>query len=234
VISLGTTFSEAWDILRRNVFALVVIGGLVFVPLDLLTALIDDERGWGDFAWGNVALYTIVWALGASLAYAAAITAIAVEPEGATEEARTPFAALRDAARRWPTVLAVTVAASIGVLLGVVLLVVPGIVLATWWLVAYQPALVERLGWRASLGRSRELVRGHFWQVIVVALVAYGGLLLTDYATFRIAEAALPDFVGAWAGGVVADTFGMAVWAALTTAAYWQLRSADGPSLQES
>src|SRR5687768_167670 len=128
-MSLGTTFSEAGDILRRNVFALVVIGGVVFVPLDLLTALIDHERGWGNASWTDLALFALVFVIGGSLAYAAAIAAIAVEPEGAIEEARTPFAALRDAVSRWPTVLAITVAASIGVLLGAVVFVVPGVVL---------------------------------------------------------------------------------------------------------
>jgi hypothetical protein len=173
-------------------------------------------------------------ALGGSLAYAAAIAAIAVEPEGATEEARTPFAALRDATSRWPTVLALAVVGSIGVLVGLALLVVPGIVLLVWWLLAYQGALIEQLGWRASLGRSRELARGHFWQLLVVALVAIGSTAIVDYATFRVAEAALPGFVAGWVGGVVADTFGMAVVAALTTAAYWQLRQPSGPTLQES
>lgn len=232
-MSLGTTFSEASDILRRNVFALLVIGALVFLPLDLLTALIDDERGWGDASWTRVALFTVVWALGGSFAYAAAIAAIAVEPEGATEEARTPFAALRDAARRWPTVLALIVASSIGVFAGVVLLIVPGVILITWWLLAYQPALVEGLGWRESLGRSRELVRGDFWQVLVVAIVALGGSVLVDYAIFRIGEASFPNLIAAWVGGAVADTLTMALIAVLTTAAYWQLRSAVDP-LQES
>ena len=67
-MSLGTTFSEAGDILRRNVFALLVIGGLVFVPLDLVTAVIDDERGWGDASWAELTLSTLLLALGASLA----------------------------------------------------------------------------------------------------------------------------------------------------------------------
>jgi hypothetical protein len=233
-MSLGTTFSEAWDILRRNVFALVVIAGLVFVPLDLLTALIDDERGWGDVSAASFGLWTVVWVLGGSLAYAAAIAAIAVEPEGATEEARTPFAALRDAVRRWPTVLAVTITASLGVLAGAVLLVVPGVILLVWWLLAYQPVLIEQLGWRASLARSRELARGYFWQLFVVALVLCGSTVLVDYAVFRVAEAALPGVPGAWAGGVLADTFAMGVAAALTTAAYWQLRQPNGPTLQEN
>jgi hypothetical protein len=225
-MSLGTTFSEAGDILRRNVFALLVIGGLVFLPLDLVTSLIDEDRGWGDSSWTGAVLFTVVWGLGAPLAYVAAIAAIAVEPEGATEEARTPFAALRDAVRRWPTILAITVMASIGVLAGALVLIVPGVVLLVWWLLAYQPALIEQLGWRASLGRSREL--------FVVAIVVGGGSVLADYAIFRVNDATLGNVVGAWAGGVVVDTFTMAVSAALTTAGYWQLRSVSAPTLQES
>ena len=106
--------------------------------------------------------------------------------------------------------------------------------LLVWWLLAYQPALVEQLGWRASLGRSRELARGHFWQLFVVAIVFCGSAVLVDYAAFRVAEASLPDVVGGWVAGVVVDAFTMAVGAALTTAAYWQLPSPGSPSLQES
>jgi hypothetical protein len=62
----------------------------------------------------------------------------------------------------------------------------------------------------------------------------FGSAALVDYAAFRIAEASLPDLVGGWVSGVVSDTFAMAVTAALTTAAYWQVRSASAPSLQES
>ena len=222
-MSLSTTFSEAVDLIRRNVYALLVIGAIVFVPGDFITALIDDTRGWGDVSIGRVALFTVVLLLLWTLAYAAAIAAIAVEPEGAEEQPRTPLLALRDAGRRWPTLLAILVIGGIATLAGFALLVVPGVVLVTWWSLAYQSALVESTGWRASLGRSRGLVRGSFWLVLVVLVVVTVAIALFDYAVYRIADASLPGLAAGWVAGIISDTFAVAVPAAFTTAVYWQL-----------
>jgi hypothetical protein len=168
-------------------------------------------------------VFALVLAVEATLAYGAAIAAIAVEPEGAEERPRTPLLALRDAAARWPTLILITIVACLGVLAGAALLIVPGIVLFTWWFLAFEPAIVESTGWRASLGRSRELVRGSFWPVLALALIVAVGATLLDYAIYRVAEAALPQFVAAWSAGVVGDTIATVVTAAATTAAYWQL-----------
>ena len=224
---IGTTFSEAADLVRRNVFALVVIGAIVFVPLDLVTALIDDSRGWGDASLARSLMFIVVLLLGSALAYGAAIAAIAVEPEGAEEEPRTPIAALGDAGRRWPTLLALTVVGTLAILGGFLLLVVPGVLLLTWWFVAFQPAMIERMGWRESFGRSRQLVRGSFWQVLVAAIVVCVAVGVLDYGLWRVAEAVFPDFLAAWVAGVVGDTVATAFAAALTTAAYWQLRELE-------
>jgi hypothetical protein len=232
-VSVGTTFSETADLLRRNVFALVAIGAIVFVPLDLVAAAADDTRGWGDTSAGRFAVFLLVLLVGQTLAYGAAIAAIAVEPEGADEEARTPFAALRDATMRWPTLLAITIVGGVAVLIGLVLVIVPGLLFLTWWFVAFQPAMIEGSGWRASLGRSRALVRGSFWQVLVVAILTLAFVGAVDYALYRVAAAALSDFVAAWTAGVVADTLAIAVLAAVTTATYWQL-SASRPSTTAS
>lgn len=229
---IGTTFSEAVDLVRRNVFALVVIGAIVFVPLDLVTTLIDESRGW-DSSFGRTLLFTVVLVLGSALAYGAAIAAIAVEPEGAEEEPRTPIAALGDALRRWPTLLALTVVGTLAIVGGFVLLIVPGLVLLTWWFVAFQPAMTERMGWRESFGRSRQLVRGSFWQVLVAAIVLCVAVGVLDYGLWRVAEGVFPDLLGAWVAGVVGDTVATAFAAALTTAAYWQLREVEQAAVQE-
>jgi hypothetical protein len=229
-MSVGRTITEAVSVFRQNVFALLVIGAIVFVPVDLVTAWIDETRGWESESAGRLALFTVVLLLGWTLAYGAAIAAVAVEPEGAEEEPRTPLAALGDAGRCWYTLLAIVVLGGLAVLGGLVLLIVPGVVLLTWWFVAFQPALIESRGWRESLGRSRELVRGSFWPVLALVVVLSLGLAALDYAVYRVATAALPDFLGAWAGGVVADTLGAGASAALTTAAFWELRA---PPLRE-
>ncbi len=63
------------------------------------------------------------------------------------------------------------------VLLGTILLVLPGIYLYVSFAVAVPVLLVEGAGpWRA-LGRSRRLVQGRWWGTFGVALVGY--LLVT-------------------------------------------------------
>src|SRR5689334_14078690 len=56
-------------------------------------------------------------------------------------------------------------------MLGLILLIVPGLILYTMWLVAVVPCVVERTGpWR-SLRRSQELTKGHRWRVFGLFLL---------------------------------------------------------------
>ncbi len=65
----------------------------------------------------------------------------------------------------------VAIAAGIGILIGFILLVVPGLILATLWAVAAPVVVLERPGGLRALGRSRELVRGNGWNVFAVILL---------------------------------------------------------------
>jgi uncharacterized membrane protein len=79
--------------------------------------------------------------------------------------------------------------------LGFLLLIVPGVILLTMWFVATPVCVVEQLGPLRSMGRSRQLTKGHRWkifglmliliivssvasQTISLALTAMGGLML--------------------------------------------------------
>ena len=62
----------------------------------------------------------------------------------------------------------------IGVGIGFILIIVPGLFLMTIWAVAAPAFVIERRGVFAAFGRSRELVRGHGWQVFGVILVVFG------------------------------------------------------------
>jgi hypothetical protein len=55
--------------------------------------------------------------------------------------------------------------------IGFLLLIVPGFVLATRWSLVMPAMIVEGLGVRAGMRRSRELVRGHGWRVFGTILV---------------------------------------------------------------
>jgi hypothetical protein len=67
--------------------------------------------------------------------------------------------------------LFVAIVAAFLVLLGFLLLIVPGLVLITLWSVTAPVVVLERPPGLRALGRSRELVRGNGWQVFGVILV---------------------------------------------------------------
>ena len=59
----------------------------------------------------------------------------------------------------------------LGIALGFVALIVPGLVLLTWWALIGPVIVMERVPAMQSFGRSRELVRGNGWQVFGVLVV---------------------------------------------------------------
>ncbi len=65
----------------------------------------------------------------------------------------------------------VGILAGIGILIGFLLIVIPGLILITIWAVAAPVVVLERPGAMRALGRSRELVRGNGWNVFAVILL---------------------------------------------------------------
>ena len=86
-----------------------------------------------------------------------------------------------------PGTLAMTILMGLALLVAFLLLVVPGVMLMLRWIAAIPALVVERAGVLGSLGRSRDLTRGHRWAIlgfllvlglvvfIVFAVVAIGG-----------------------------------------------------------
>ena len=60
------------------------------------------------------------------------------------------------------------------------LLIVPGLVLMTWWVLIIPVVVLERTSAGAAFGRSRELVRGYGWNVFGVIVLTLLVLLAFD------------------------------------------------------
>jgi hypothetical protein len=119
----------------------------------------------------------------------------------------------------------VAIVAGIGILIGFILIVVPGLILATLWAVAAPVVVLERPGGLRALGRSRELVRGNGWNVFAVILLL---VILVGVLGSGIELAA--DAAGAGVGLVVRVVVGIltAPLSALAAAVlYFDLRRAN-------
>jgi hypothetical protein len=143
----------------------------------------------------------------------------------------SPGALLRAVTPVIGPLIAVAFAAAIGVLIGFILLVVPGLILLTLWSVAAPVVVLERPPGLQALRRSRELVSGNGWQV-------FGVLLVLDVLVVALAGVldAGADSAGTAAGLVVTVVLGVltAPFAALAAAVlYFELRARRGAPAAE-
>jgi hypothetical protein len=69
----------------------------------------------------------------------------------------------------WP-LFVVAAIQGLGIAAGLALLVIPGLLLLTWWSVAGPVVVAERPGIRAAFRRSLVLVRGNAWRVLLVMI----------------------------------------------------------------
>ncbi len=83
--------------------------------------------------------------------------------------------------RALPIVAATEIIANLGIYLGFLALIVPGILLGLMWSVAAQAAALEREGWLAALRSSRRLAREHWPHIFalqfLIGALATAGLL---------------------------------------------------------
>jgi hypothetical protein len=123
--------------------------------------------------------------------------------------------------------------AGIGIVLGFILIIVPGLVLLTIWSVAAPVVVLERPPGLGALGRSRELVRGNGWQVfgVIVALT-----ILVAVIVFALDAAAVSVSSGVGlAVGVVVGVLTAPISSLAQAVLYFDLRdvsAAGGPAVQ--
>lgn len=122
-----------------------------------------------------------------------------------------------------PVVAAAEIIADIGVGIGLILLIIPGLILAIRFSVVAQVAAVEGTNWPGAIRRSGQLTAGNYLRIFgLLVLVTLVNLVLVDVVgTLAGTAAAAPQVALGIAIGVLTRTF-----QAITTAVlYFDLRS---------
>lgn len=126
-----------------------------------------------------------------------------------------------------PLILA-SLVVGIGVMVGLVLLIVPGLFLMTIWAVVAPVIVLERAGVFDALGRSRELVAGNGWNVFGLIVILF--LLMF---VFVAVVAAIGFAVGPALGvllSLIASVLVAPVTALAISVLYFDLRDVKGQS----
>jgi len=225
-IRIGEIVSEAVEVYRRFFVRLVATAAAAFLVLDLVSAISAATLSDGWTSWAAWSLVAFTVGLVGSFWIAGALV-LAVD-DVADGRADLSIREVYDRVR--PQIVALIVAgilAALGIFVGLLLLIVPGLYLLVRWSVVGPVIVLERLDAGASFSRSANLVRGHgwriFWLLVVVGLLgglAHGALL----GIFGF----LPAFWQTWVGGVIADSIVVPFVAACVTVLYRRLAGRPG------
>jgi hypothetical protein len=249
-VSIGAVFRRAFDVIRLYPGATLGSALLVgFIPIIAIVVLFV-MLGIGFLSAGNNGLPPILtafviitgaWsgAMAASLATQAAMTrALLAHDRG---EPVTFRACLAGGFGKLVPLLGLSFVMVIGLLIGFVLLTIPGIMLTIMWSVAAPALVAEDLGILAALARSSELTRGNRWKIFGLGafVFALDWIVLTALDTLQTAIGAATSWsdmlgtIGAIGGALMPTmlwTMCIALWGVLSASLYVELRTArEGP-----
>ena len=124
------------------------------------------------------------------------------------------------------SLIVVGILAGLGIGIGLILLIVPGLFLLTIWAVVAPVVVLERTGVGGAFGRSRELVRDNGWQVLG-ALVIFLLILVAGSAILGAIGAAA-GAVGRIIAGILSSVLFAPLLALTSTTLYFHLREIKG------
>ena len=210
--------SEAWDLYKRHWRHFLTISFVVYLAVALVALVLVALLTWvGAILAAIVSLIATFWLQGAL------VTAVHDVRDGRADlSLGETFAHVRP---QLPAIIVGGVLAGLGIALGLLLLIVPGLVLLTWWILIIPVIVLEKRRAGEAFGRSRELVRGHGWNVFgvivltILLFIAFRillGLVLIPFADW------LQSFLSEIIVGTLATPFVALAWTLL----YYRLRAA--------
>ncbi len=165
-IGVGDVISETFSIYGQNVGALLGSAIIVFAVVGLIAGLLQHTNS----------LILILLATAVRVAGDALYVGFVVELVSDTRDGRRDQTVGDLFSAAAPFILPLIgfgILAGIGITIGLILIVIPGLILLTFWSVGAPAIVVEGLGVFDAFGRSWKLVRGEAWSVFGVLLLTF-------------------------------------------------------------
>jgi hypothetical protein len=215
-LDVGATLSEVFSTYGSQAGVLLPVAFWLFLVVAIVNGLIST----------SLALVPV--ALAVSLIAATLYQGMVVGLVRDIQDGHRDFSAgelMRSAAPVVAPLIGAGLLSGLGVGVGFVLFIVPGLFLLTIWAVIAPVIVIERSGVIAAFGRSRALVRGNGWPVfgaifVVFLITAIAGLVLSLIGA-SIASGTLVRIVFS----AIASTLTAPIGALLAAVLYFRLRA---------
>ena len=217
---LSGVLSEAWALYRRHASHFILISFAIYLVVAVINALLS----WGLGTVGS-SIGLIFSLFGMFLLQAALVKAVQDVRDGRVDlDLRATISAAM------PYVGAVAVAsilAAIGIGIGFILIIVPGLILLTFWSLIVPEIVIGGAGALDSFGRSWRTVRGYAWNVFGTFIVVFLILIAAEIVLSAILYK-LPNGWRSFIADLISGALVAPLLAAVVTLIYYRLTAAHG------
>jgi hypothetical protein len=216
-IDTADTFNRIFSLYGSQFLIFATAALIVFVPIAIINGLAINNSSTGLLLLGAI--------LG--LVANALYTGTVVEAVRDMRDGRRDFGVgqlFRSAAPFIVPLILAGIVFGIGLVIGLLLIIIPGLIFATLFCLFAPAIVIERQGVFGSLQRSRDLVRGNGWRVFGVMLVVLIIVGVANNLITRIAHSIADNLAGALVGNLIANILTAPVFALAVTVLYFQLR----------
>jgi hypothetical protein len=218
-MSIGGVFADAWYIYKLLFRRSLDVAGVIFSVVSFAEALAERAN---TLPTQLVAL--VLGLVGGLLVQGALVEVVRDLHDG--RRIRSTGEVYSSSRGRLGTLLGTAILYGIGVVVGFILLIVPGLIAAARWSLIVPLVMIEGLGWREAFARSSSIVKGRTGRVLAVIVVSN---LLSALGTLTLASLFVffPSFLGNWIGGAIAGAIVMPFGADVLTVLYYRLTAPE-------
>ena len=194
----GAIVREAWELYKAHWRTFVPLALIVYIVLGLITLVFGLLLGWLGLIIGALAsIVGTFWLQGAL------VEAVQDVRDGKQDlSIGELFARVQP---RLPALIVAGILAGLGIAVGLILLIVPGLFLLTIWSLIVPTIVLEGKSAGESFGRSRELVKGHGWQVFGVIVITIGAVIVASIIV-GLLTFWLPDGFDSFVSDLISNT----------------------------
>ena len=209
---------ESWNVYKTHWRHLLPIAFVVYLAVAIIGALLVALLTWfGAIIAAFISLVALFWL------QAALVKAVEDIRDGRADLSLSET--FESARPHLAAVLVAGILAALGIIIGLVLLIVPGLFLLTIWAVIIPVIVLENKSAGESFSRSRELVRGHGWGVFGVIVLTI--LLLIGFQiVLNLILSPLADWIRGFVSQIVSGTLTAPFIAVVLTLLYFRLLAA--------
>jgi hypothetical protein len=221
---LSGVLNEAWAMYRRHFQHFIVISFVIYLAVAVVTGLLSWAAGWpGAFIGFFLSLF------GMFLLQAALVKAVQDVRDGRVD--LDLQATIRAALPNVASVAVAGILAAIGIAVGLALIIVPGLILLTFWALIMPWIVVGGASAMEAFGQSWRTVRGYAWSVFGTLVLLFLILIAAD-AVVAVILVVLPAGWRNFLSNLISGTLVAPFIAAVVTLIYYRLTAAHGEAAE--